>query len=391
MSCPAPKLPFPFRVSRPRRAAPLCAFILFALNGVFFPGASDAAETDQIAAFSDPARIWGNGVERVIEEAYRLCFKTRIIGGRVMNLRMPFAENNERDLLIDTGWEFLGGGKGNPGMLWPLIEEFIDSEDFAEYTAALSDGREQVIIFDIPGQNWRSSRDLFDIARMKAGSYRGLPHRPYVLVSGQGVEDTDVYNYLYCVGLAGMDCSGFVWHVLSYIGREGGLDLGRTLSRVLGVPRGGDPSWYVGTAFFNSGSSQLVSVKDEIRGLRPADIILFRGADGAMSHSALIQSLDFSRGFIRYLQCTDEAPLRERGVHESFIYFDPGRPDLSLGDASLVWTQKRYAPFPGEKDSPFSDDGERYRAFPEQGGGRVVRIKVLQPVIEKLNRQQGHF
>ncbi|MDR1587052.1 MAG: peptidoglycan endopeptidase [Treponema sp.] len=367
------------------QAAPLCAFFLFVLNSAPVP--LRAAETDQIAAFSDPARIWGNGVERVIEEAYRLCFKTRIIGGRVMNLRMPFAENNERDLLTDTGWEFLGGGKGNPAMLWPVIEGVIDSEAFAEYAAALSDGREQVIIFDIPSQSWRSSRDLFDIARMKAGSYRGLPHRPYVLVSGQGVEDTDVYNYLYCIGLAGMDCSGFVWHVLSYIGREGGLNLGGILSRVLGVPRGGDPSWYVGTAFFNSKSSQLVSVKDEIRGLRPADIILFRSADGAMSHSAIIQSLDFSKGVIRYLQCTDEAPLHERGVHESFVYFDPARPDLSLADKSLNWTQKRYAPFPGEKDSPFSDDGERYRAFPELGGGRVVRVRVLQQAIEKLNRR----
>jgi hypothetical protein len=344
------------------------------------------AQTDQLTAFSDPARIWGNGIERVIEEAYRLCFKTRIIGGKVMNLRMPFAENNERDILSETGWEFLGGGKGNPDMLWPVIEGIIDSEPFAVYDAALSDGHEQVIIFDIPSQTWRSSRDLFDIARMKAGSYRGLPHRPYVLVTGRGIEEIDVYNYLYCVGLAGMDCSGFVWHVLSYIGRQGGVDLGRTLSRVLGVPRGGDPSWYVGTAFFNSKSSQILAVKDELASLRPADIILFRSADGAMAHSAIIQSIDFTQGIIRYLQCTDEAPLSERGVHESFIYFDPTKPRGSLRDAGLNWTQKRYAPFPGEKDSPFSDDGERYRAFGELGGGRVVRLRALAPVIEKLRK-----
>jgi hypothetical protein len=360
----------------------LCAMIFFVPRG--FPVFS--AETDQLAAFSDPARIWGNGIERVIEEAYRLCFKTRIIGGRVMNLRMPFAENHERELLSETGWEFLGRGKGNPEMLWPVIEEILDSPAFAEYTRTLSEGREQVIIFDIPGQKWSSSRDLFDIARMKAGSYRGLPHRPYVLVSGRGVEESDVYNYLYCVGLAGMDCSGFVWHMLSYIGKQGGLDLGRTLSRALGVRRGDDPSWYAGTAFFNSPSSQIAAVNDELRSLRPADIILFRGADGAMAHSAIIQSVDFSRGIIRYLQCTDEAPLAERGVHESFIRFDPDRPGLSLDDPSLDWTQKRYAPFPGEKDSPFSDDGERYRAFGEKGGGRVVRIKALIPVIERLNR-----
>jgi hypothetical protein len=359
----------------------LFAMFCFSFSPLF------ASETDQLTAFSDPARIWGNGVERVIEEAFRLCFKTRIIGGKVMNLRMPFAENNERDILSETGWKFLGGGKGNPDMLWPVIEGIIDSEPFAQYAAALSDGREQVIIFDIPGQSWRSSRDLFDIARMKAGSYRGLPHRPYVLVTGRGIEDTDVYNYLYCIGLAGMDCSGFVWHVLSYVGRRGGIDLGRTLSRALGVPRGGDPSWYVGTSFFNSKSTQLAAVKDEIRSLRPADIILFRGFDGSMAHSAVIQSVDLERGIIRYLQCTDEAPLRERGVHESFISFDPARPETSLSDPGLNWSQKRYAPFPGEKDSPFSDDGERYRAFAAMGGGRVVRVKALGPVIEQLNKR----
>jgi hypothetical protein len=144
----------------------------------------------------------------------------------------------------------------------------------------------------------------------------------------------------------------------------------------------------VGTAFFNSKSSQITAVKDEIASLRPADIILFRGADGGMAHSAIIQSIDFSRGIIRYLQCTDEAPLRERGVHESFIYFDPAKPNVSLSDGGLNWTQKRYAPFPGEKDSPFSDDGERYRAFGELGGGRVVRLQALGPVIERLNKNK---
>jgi hypothetical protein len=344
-------------------------------------------EAGALAAFSDPARIWGRGVEGLIEEAYRLCFKTKIIGGKVMNLRMPFAQNNERDTLTEEGWEFLGGGKGNPDFLWPAIESILTSDGFRAYTEALSDGREKVMIFDIPSQSWTSSRDLFDIARMKAGAYRGLPHRPYVLASGQGIEETDVYNYLYCVGLAGMDCSGFVWHILSRIAGQGGVDLGRTLSRSLGVRRGDDPSWYVGTAFFNSKSSQIIAVNDEIRNLRPGDILLFRGSDGAMSHSAIIQSVNFSAGRIRYLQCTDEAPLAERGVHESFIHFDPARTRVSLGDPGLLWTQKRYAPFPGEKASPFSDDGERYRAFPELGGGRVVRLRALGPVIEKLNRR----
>jgi hypothetical protein len=183
-----------------------------------------------------------------------------------------------------------------------------------------------------------------------------------------------------------MDCSGFVWHVLTWIARQGGLDLGRSLSRTLGVRGGDNPAWYVGTSFFNSMSSHIITVKDSIKNLRPADIILFRGSDGAMAHSAVIQSVDFKKGIIRYLQSTDEAPLRERGVHESFIHFDPAKPEASLSDPDLNWTQLRLAPFPGEKDSPFSDDGKRYRAFGDLGGGRVVRLRSLIPVIEKLNR-----
>ena len=348
----------------------------------------DLVDIDHLAAFSDPARIWGNGIERVIEEAYRACFKTRIIGGKVMKIRMPFAENNERDLLIETGWEFLDKGKGNPETLWPVIESVLESEDFNLYVQTLGDGREQVIILDFLSQTWQSTRDLFDIARMKAGSYRGLPHRPYVFATGNGIEETDIYNYLYCVGLIGMDCSGFVWHVLSYVARQGGLDLGGTLRRTLGAPRGADPALYAGTSFFSSRNRYIDTVNDKISNLRPADIILFRGADGTMVHSAVIQSVDRERGIIRYLQSTDEAPLPERGVHESFIYYDPALPDVSLGDINLHWTQKRQAPFPGEKPSPFSDDGERYRAFGEKGGGRVVRLNLLTPVIEKLSRNR---
>jgi hypothetical protein len=302
-----------------------------------------------------------------------------------MNIRLPFAENNERDILLETGWDFYGGGKASPDVLWPVIEEILDSGSFRDYIFALSSGREKVFIFDIPTRKWSVSEDLFDIARMKAGSYRGLPHRPYILTAGRGALESDVYNYLYCAGHIGLDCSGFVWYILSHIGHQGGIDLGRTLSAALGTPRGADPARYVGTAFFNSRSPQVTAVSDEIRNLRPADIILFRAADGSMAHSAIIQSVDFTKGIIRYLQCTDEAPLSERGVHESFIYFDPANTGVSLGNTALQWTQKRFAPFPGEKDSPFSDDGERYRAYREQGGGKVVRIRALAPAIERIN------
>ncbi|WP_010257114.1 C40 family peptidase [Treponema primitia] len=357
---------------------------LYALYLLIIPALHPDEETERnLAAFSDPARVWGSGVEGVIEEAYRQCFKTYILDGKVMNLRMPFAQNNERDQLSEQSWEFLGGGKADPAYLWQNITETLDSDDFQSYTETLGDGREKVMILDIPTQTWTHSRDLFDIARMKAGAYRGLPHRPYVLVSGGGISETDVYNYLYCIGWTGMDCSGFVWHTLSLVAKKGGIDLGRTLRRAIGA-RGGDVSYYVGTWFFNSRSREIISVKDEIRNIQPADVLLFRGSNGGMVHSAVIQSVDLREGVVRYLQSTDEAPLAERGVHESLIYFNPAHPETSLSDPSLVWTQSRYPPFPGEQASAFSDDGERYRAF---GGGRVVRLRALAGAIQKINRR----
>jgi hypothetical protein len=357
-------------------------FIYLLFIAVTAPFADEEAERN-LAAFANPARIWGGGVESVIEEAYRLCFRTWILDGRVMNLRMPFAKNNERDQLSEQTWEFLGGGKANPGELWKSITETLDSDDFNCYIEILSDGREKALIFDIPTKTWTFSRDLFDLARMKAGVYRGLPHRPYVLVDGQGIAEADVYNYLYCIGWIGMDCSGFVWHILSYVAKKGGLDLDQALRRAVGG-KGGEVAYYVGTWFFNSRSREMLSVKDEIRNLRPADILLFRGSSGGMVHSAIIQSVDLGEGIIRYIQSTDEAPLDERGVHDSLIYFDSGHPETALSDPSLVWSQNRYPPFPGEQASAFSDDGERYRAY---GGGRVVRLRALAQPVQRLSQR----
>jgi hypothetical protein len=347
-----------------------------------------ADDESALSSFSDPSRIWGNGVESVIEEAYRQCFKTYIIGERVMNLRMPFAQNYERSELVNHSWEFIGGGKANPVYLWSIISELLESEDFKSYTETLQDSREKVAIFDIPSQTWTTSRDLFDVARLKAGSYRGLPHRPYILNSGSEIRDTDVYNYLYCIGWVGMDCSGFVWHVLNFTAKAGGLDLGQRLRTVIGVPRGADPAYYAGTWFFNSDSREIIAVDDKLSNLQPADVLLFRGEDGSMVHSAIIQSIDLKEGVIRYLQCTDEAPLEQRGAHESHIYFDPSNPNLRLTDTELTWQQERYAPFPGEKESPFSDDGKRYRAYSELGGGRVIRLRTMAEPIARINRDR---
>jgi hypothetical protein len=209
---------------------------------------------------------------------------------------------------------------------------------------------------------------------MKAGAYRGLPHAPYILTDGRGILESDVYNYLYCTAWAGMDCSAFVWHCLSYTARQKGLDLGEKLRKSLGTPRGRRASLYAGTSFYASYSPELIQVEDKIKNLRPSDVILFRSSTGGAAHSAIIQSVDFEKGVIRYFQDTDEAPLPQRGVHESFAYFKPDDTDMSLKDTALVWTQQRFAPFPGERSSTFPDDGARYRAF---GGGKVVRLKAL--------------
>jgi hypothetical protein len=367
---------------------------LIICGGLLFspPASADSAtkgeKKNRLIAFSDPARLWGEGVEAIIEEAYRQSFKTYIISDRMMNLRMPFAENRERIELSDQGWEILGSGKADPVSLWAEINGLLNTEDFARYIAVLGDGREKVIILDIPTQTWSVSLDIFDLARMKAGSYRGLPHRPYILVPGKGIKESDVYNYLYCVGRLGMDCSGFVWNILSHIAAAAGTDMGRTLRRTIGAPRNGSLSYYVGTQFFNSQTREILSVKDEIRNLKPADILLFRGEDGDAAHSAIIQSVNFTSGVIRYLQSTDEAPLNERGAHESFIYFNPAQPNVHLSDPSITWTQKRSSPFPGELAPPFSDDGERYRAYPESGGGRVVRLRLVEEAVRKLKRPE---
>lgn len=373
----------------------MCLLTGMALSQLLFfgvaQGATQGATTGPLVddalvlkAFSDPAAQWGSGVEAIIEQAFRECFKTYIIDGRVMTLRLPFAQNNERAELSDSELRIEGGGKAEPERLWTDIDTIIKTLDFKNYLKVLGDGKDVVIIFDLQNRTWTISRDLFDIARMKAGAYRGLPHKPYVLSEGKGASQSDIYNYLYCIGRVGIDCSGFVWHILSSTAMAGGLDLGKALGKTLKVPRGANPSLFAGTSFFDSRSPELIQVQDRVGSLQPGDILLFRGDRGEAVHSAVIQSVDLASGLIRYLQSTDEAPVEERGVHESWIRFDPTRPELSLKDPSIQWTQRRLPPFSGEKQSIFSNDGERYRAFPEFGAGKAVRLKTMVAPLQKL-------
>jgi hypothetical protein len=348
--------------------------------------ASTLADVRRLEAFAKASAEWGTGIEAVIEDAYRRCFRTFLVEGRFVTLRMPFGENRERSELADDELAILGGGKADPAVLWDTIRGLLASADFDSYASRLADGREKVVVFDLGARAWSTTRDRFIIDRIHTGAYPGLPHKPYVLVRGKGVAAADIYNYLYCVGRVGMDCSGFVWHVLTSVAAAGGLDLARAVGRFAGAPRSADAAWFIGTWFFDPKNPNLEEVEDEIRNLRPADVIVFRGDDGTTRHSAVIQSIDRVRGTIRYLQCTDEAPQDERGVHDSIITFDPARPEASLEDPSVRWQQLRAAAFDGEGGIWFHDDGERYRAYPQFGSGTVVRLRALAKAIEKLSK-----
>lgn len=345
---------------------------------------TSARAEDDYPDYADLVEEWGSGVEGVIEQAYRDCFRTYIIDGRVFTVRMPFAQNNERAELANGELSVQGGGKADPQILWTEIDGLLASDDFKNYVETLADGKEKAVIFDLSEQSWSTTNDLFNLARIKAGAYPGLPHRPFILTHGEGIEASDIYNYIYSIGRLGMDCSGFVWHVLSSIAREGGLDLARTLRKSLRAPQASVASLYFGTWYFKAANKEFIKIKDQIRNLQPGDVILFSGEDGAAVHSAVIQSIDRVAGTIRYLQSTDEAPMGDRGVHESTIQFDPAKPETSLKDPVLDWSQLRLSPFYGEKPSAFRDDGERYRAFPEVGGGSVLRLKALAKPIARL-------
>jgi hypothetical protein len=336
-----------------------------------------------LAAFSNASAEWGYGAEALIEQAFRACFRTYIIDGKILTLHLPFSENNERSELAGTNLAVPGGGKTTPTILWDQVDVLVASDDFKKYVSAVSDGREKLVTFDLKTRSWSVSRDWFTIGQMKAGNYLGLPHQPVILSKGAGITPAEIYNYLYGVGRLGIDCSGFVWYELTTIAKAGGLDLNRALSRYLGAPSPALAPLYIGTWFFDSRNKNLEIVKDEIRNLRPADVFVFRGPDGTTSHSAIIQSIDLAHGSIRYLQSTDVAEQDDRGVHESLITFDPGRPQMSLKDPSIVWHQRRTAPFAGEAGVDFWDDGQRYRAFPDVGGGFVVRLKLLQKLFDR--------
>ena len=82
------------------------------------------------------------------------CFRTVIVGGRLITLRIPFGQNNERSELAEGDLEVLGGGKADPAVLWKEIELILASPDFARYVETLGDGREKALVFDLERRTW---------------------------------------------------------------------------------------------------------------------------------------------------------------------------------------------------------------------------------------------
>ncbi len=301
----------------------------------------------------------------------------------MITLHLPFAENNERSELAGRNLAVPWGGKGNPLGIWDQIDTLLASPDFAAYTQAVSDGKEKLILFDLKTHTWTTTRDWFAIDQMKSGVYPGLPHRPAVLTKARGITPPDIYNYLYSVGRLGVDCSGFVWYVLTTVATAGGLDLNRAMARYLGAARPSQAAWYVGTWFFDPRNRNLEVVKDEVKNLRPLDVIVFRGDDGPTAHSAVIQSVDLAGGNdplpAVHRRGGPGRPGRARVIHQLRPvepFHQPERPFPRVAPAPL-------RPVPGEAGVDFWDDGQRYRAFPQYGGGFVVRLKMMKALVER--------
>jgi len=313
-------------------------------------------------------------IEQVIDNKFEQYFRKVSFDGKEITLNMPFGETGERSVKDSYDQRFYYSGKGSPGELWEITENILNSSKFKGYISELEKRGEKVVVFDLKKQKYDTSKDKKLVSKVKSGKYPGNDTLVYVYKKEGLVSEEDIYNYLYCIGGVGTDCSGFVYNVEKEIALRKGINLDDILSKKLGV----DPERlpiYVGTGLYTPEQGYTESVEDNIVNIRAGDIILFRGKEGKVKHSAVIQSVDKSKGIIRYMQSTDWAPQEDRGVHESLIMFDPENSNISLKDKSLVWKQKILPAFKGEQAIGWRNDGERYRAYNEYGGGIIVRFK----------------
>ncbi len=309
-----------------------------------------------------------------VDSKFREYFKDYSIDGQEIKLNMPFGENDERSVEKVYEQKFYYAGKGAPNDLWKVIDRVVESKRFKGYASLLKKNGEKVVIFDLTTQKYGVYRDKELISKMKRGKYPGNNSLIYIYKKDGNFEKKDIYNYLYCIAGVGVDCSGFVYNVQKAIAAGKGIDLDKVLAEKLGVQKERLPV-YIGTWFYTPENGYAERVEDRISNIKSGDIILFRGKEGKIKHSAVVESIDREKGVIRYVQNTDWAPQEERGVHESFITFNPENPDISLRDESLVWYQKVMPTFKGEQPISWKNDGDRYRAYQEYGGGIIVRLK----------------
>ncbi len=358
------------------------------------PGSSPAASPAAPAAAAPapaPRRIKTAEelrVEAAIEATFREYFREVSVGGRTLTLRMPFALNDEREGGRGYTQAFYLHGKGTPDRLWPYIGKVLASKGFAAYASSVGTPGEKAVIFNLQKRSWSVSTKPSVLQSLRGDSYPGTPTRIFVHRNGDPVSGTDVYNYLYAVASVGVDCSGFAYHILEMILRAHGVDMDRELAKNLRVPPA-EVRMLTGLLFFDPAGGYTEKVADRIEELRPGDMILFRGSDGSLKHSAVVQSVDLDSGIIRYVQSTDWALEEDRGVHSSIIRFDPARGREGLRHYSVKWLQQVRPPFDGEMEPrDWRTDGDRYLWYTEAGGSMVVRFRLLS---DALRRAEPRF
>lgn len=327
-------------------------------------------------------------VEAAIEAAFREYFREFTVAGKTLAIRMPFALNDEREGGKGYTQSFRLHGKGTPAELWPSIGKVLASKEFGRYVAALTVPGEKAVIFTLTKKSWSVSTEPDVLQSLRGDAYPGTPTRILVHRKGDGISTADVYNYLYAVASVGVDCSGFAYHVLASVLRARGVSMDRELAKNLRVAPA-EARTLVGLQFFDPASGYTEKVPDRIEELRPGDMILFRGSDGSLKHSAVIQSIDLDSGVIRYLQSTDWALEEDRGVHSSIIRFDPDRAAAGLRHYSVKWLQQVRPPFDGEMEPrDWRTDADRYMWYTEAGGSMVVRFRLLS---DALRRAEPRF
>jgi hypothetical protein len=319
-------------------------------------------------------------VEHLIEKVFLEYFREYTIAGKRVILRMPFALNDERESGHGYTQLFYREGKGTPAELWPYIDKVLASQDFTRYAGEIASPGQKAVVFNLAHRSYWVSRNRQLIDALGMDSYPGTPSRIFVRRSEAALTEADVYNYLYAVATVGVDCSGFSYHVQEEVAKAYRVDLNAVLAKELRTsPR--KMRARVGLRFFDPANGHTEVVGDCIINLRPGDLILFRGSDGKLKHSAVIQSVDFDKGIIHYMQSTDWAPEEERGVHLSMIRFDPERAGESLRHYSVRWLQQVRPPFEGEEEPrDWLTDRDRYLWYTVAGGSLVVRPRYLSAV-----------